>query len=202
MLVYFLYGRKRTDMEYALLHIVEGLTNKELTADSLEKELYEVLHQRDELVHDEFDEVLKGARAVDLDPGADQAELLRVVSETLEKELEHSAEEIKVRFVEREEQGSCVLTPFVAIPHIIVDGEGLFKIMLVRSREGISFEGDLSVKAFFVIAGSKDMRHFHLKALAAIAHIVQHSEFEVRWARAKNEEQLKDILLLSERVRM
>lgn len=202
LLLYFFYGRKRTDMEYALLHIVEGLTNKHLTADSLEKELYEVLHKRDELVHDEFDEVLKTARAVDLDPGAGQVELLGVVSRTLEAELAHSADEIRERFIEREEQGSCVLTPFVAIPHIIVDGEGQFKIMLVRSREGIAFENDVSVKAFFVIAGSKDMRNLHLKALAAIAHMVQHPEFEKRWTTAKNEQQLRDILLLSERIRM
>ena len=202
LLIYYFYGRKRSDMEYALLHIVESLTNRRLTTDSLEKELYEVLHKRDELVHDEFDEVLKNAKAVDLAPGADQAELLRVVSESLEAELDHSAAEIKARFIEREEQGSCVLTPFVAIPHIIVDGEGLFKIELVRSREGISFENDVSVKAFFVIVGSKDMRNMHLKALAAIAHMVQHPEFETRWTRAKNEEQLKDILLLSDRVRM
>lgn len=202
LLLYFFYGRKRSDMEYALLHIVEGLTNKNLTTDSLEKELYEVLHKRDQLVHDEFDEVLKNAKAADLAPGANQAELLRVVSESLEPELDHSAEEIRARFIEREEQGSCVLTPFVAIPHIIIDGEGLFKIMLIRSREGISFEGDVSVKAFFVIAGSKDMRNLHLKALAAIAHMVQHPEFEKRWTRAKNEAQLKDILLLSDRVRM
>jgi mannitol/fructose-specific phosphotransferase system IIA component (Ntr-type) len=46
------------------------------------------------------------------------------------------------------------------------------------------------------------MRHLHLKALAAIAHIVQHPEFEKRWTTAKNEDQLKDILLLSERIRM
>lgn len=202
LLLYFFYGRKRTDMEYALLHIVEGLTNKHLTADSLEKELYEVLHKRDELVYDEFDEVLKTAKAVDLGPGADQAELLRVVSQALEGELELSADEIRERFVEREEQGSCVLTPFVAIPHIIVGGERQFKIMLVRSREGIAFENDVSVRAFFVIAGSKDMRNLHLKALAAIAHMVQHPEFEKRWGLAKNEAQLKDILLLSERVRM
>ncbi len=113
-----------------------------------------------------------------------------------------SGDEIRAKFVEREEQGSCVLTPFVAIPHIIVDGEKLFKILLVRSREGISFEDDNSVKAFFVIAGSRDMRNLHLKALAAIAHVVQHPEFEKRWSTAKNEDQLKDILLLSERVRM
>ncbi|MDF7824315.1 amino acid permease [Pontiellaceae bacterium B12227] len=202
LLVYFIYGRKRANMEYALLHVVESLTNKNLTTDSLEKELYDVLHERDELVHDTFDEALKTAVAVDLDPGAEQKDLLEVVSVSLEKELAHSSDEIEARFVEREEQGSCVLTPFVAIPHIIVDGEGLFKIMLVRSREGISFENDVSVKAFFVIAGSKDMRHLHLKALAAIAHIVQHPEFEKRWTRAKNEEQLKDILLLSDRIRM
>jgi mannitol/fructose-specific phosphotransferase system IIA component (Ntr-type) len=202
LLTYLLYGRKRTDMEYALLHIVEGLTNKNLTADSLEKELYDVLHKRDQLVHDDFDEVLKTAKAIDLGPGAGQAELLRVVSEELEADLEHSAEEIRARFVEREQQGSGVLNPYVAIPHIIVDDEGQFKIMLLRSSEGIPFEGDVSVKAFFVIAGSKDMRNLHLKALAAIAHIVQHPEFETRWGTARNESQLKDILLLSERVRM
>lgn len=202
VLIYFFYGRKRTKMEYALLHVVESLTNKHLTTDSLEKELYEVLHKRDELIHDSFDEVLKSAKAVDLEPGATQETLLDAVAQSLEIDLAHSADDIRARFIEREEQGSCVLTPFVAIPHIIVDGEGLFKIMLVRSREGISFENDVSVKAFFVIAGSRDMRNLHLKALAAIAHMVQHPEFEKRWTRAKNEEQLKDILLLSDRIRM
>ncbi|MBN2684347.1 MAG: amino acid permease, partial [Pontiellaceae bacterium] len=199
---YFFYGRKRVAMEYALLHIVERLTNRNLTADSLEKELYQVIHQRDELEPDAFDEVLKTARAIDLEPGADKSDLLQVVSRALESELDHSAEEIQARFVEREEQGSCVLTPFTAIPHIIVEGEQQFKIMLIRSCEGVSFEDAPSVRAFFVIVGSRDMRHLHLKALAAIAHICQHPEFEARWVAAKNEAQLKDILLLGERVRM
>ncbi|VGO20110.1 amino acid permease [Pontiella sulfatireligans] len=202
LLTYFFYGRKRTDMGYALLHIAQEVMNKELTSDSLEKELYETIHQRDELVHDSFDEILKTADALDLEPGATQQSLLDAISQTLERELSLSEEEIHAKFEEREAQGSCVLTPFVAIPHIIVDGEKLFKILLVRSREGIEFEIDTSVKAFFVIVGSRDMRNMHLKALAAIAHIVQHPEFEKRWATAKNEAQLKDILLLSERVRM
>ena len=199
---YLFYGRKRASIEYALLHIIEGLTNKSLTADSLERELYEILHQRDELVHDDFDRALKMARALDLEPGAEMDDFLRTISKLLAKDLALSAGEIRKRFVEREEQGSCLLTPFVAIPHIIVDGDNLFQIMLVRSREGIAFEQDAVVKAFFVIVGSLDMRRLHLKALAAIAHIVQNPEFEKRWATAKNEKQLKDILLLAERIRM
>lgn len=202
VLTYFYYGKKRANIEYALLHVVEGLTNKHLTDDSLESELYSVLHDRDEVEHDAFDEILKTAEAVDLAPGADRNELLNVVADLLAKLLELPEDEIKTRFIEREEQGSCVLTPFVAIPHIIVDGEKRFDILLVRSREGIAFEHDLSVKAFFVIAGSRDMRQMHLKALAAIAHMVQHPEFEARWVKAKNEVQLKDILLLSDRIRM
>ena len=59
-------------------------------------------------------------------------------------------------------------------------------------RASVPRVGTSSVKAFFVIADSRDMRSMHLKALAAIAHMVQHPEFEKRWATAKNEEQLKD----------
>ncbi len=202
LLIYFFYGRKRTNMDYALLHLTERVVNRNLSEDSLEKELFDIIHHRDEVVHDAFDEILKTADALDLEPGATPEGLLYAVSHTLEKELALSEDEIRTLFIEREAQGSCVLTPFVAIPHIIVEGEKLFKILLVRSREGVSFEEDTSVKAFFVIAGSRDMRGMHLKALAAIAHIVQHPEFEKRWTTAKNEAQLKDILLLSERVRM
>lgn len=200
--IYLFYGRKHSTIEYALLHVVEPLFKKTLTRDVLEKELYQNIYHRDEMVHDALDAVLKEADAVDLPPGARKQELLAILTKKLEQMLPLSEEQIRARFIEREAQGSCVVTPFTAIPHILVEGEKLFRMLLVRSREGIAFEPGTSVKAFFVIAGSRDMRNLHLKALAAIGHIVQHPEFEERWASAKNERQLKDILLLSERIRM
>jgi mannitol/fructose-specific phosphotransferase system IIA component (Ntr-type) len=57
------------------------------------------------------------------------------------------------------------------------------------------------IKAVFVLFGTKDERAFHLKALSAIAHIVQNRNFEKMWLAAKNKDQLKDIVLLSERKR-
>jgi len=202
ILFYLFYGRKRTNMDYALLHLIEQVVNRKISTGSLEKELYKIIHNRDEMKHDAFDEILKTADAIDLTPNATPEILLHTVAQTLEKYLPLSEDEICTKFTEREQQGHCVLTPFVAIPHIIVEGEKLFHILLVRSKNGVAFENDISLKAFFVIVGSPDMRGMHLKALAAIAHIVQHPEFEKRWISAKNEEQLKDILLLSERVRM
>jgi len=200
--MYFFYGRRHASIEYALQHILEPLLKRNLTADALEKELYHSIYNRDEVVHDAFDEILKKADAMDLPPGSAKADLLAVVTRALEKRIPISGRRIRAQFIEREAQGSCVVTPFVAIPHIVVEGKGLFQMLLVRSREGIEFEPGTLVQAFFVMAGSRDMRNMHLKALAAIGHIVQHPEFEKRWAAARNEVQLKDILLLSERVRM
>jgi mannitol/fructose-specific phosphotransferase system IIA component (Ntr-type) len=59
-----------------------------------------------------------------------------------------------------------------------------------------------SVKAVFVIIGSRDERHAHLQALAAIAQIIHGNHFEERWLQAKNKNQLRDLLLLSERRRL
>ncbi|MHC5164903.1 MAG: PTS sugar transporter subunit IIA, partial [Planctomycetota bacterium] len=58
-----------------------------------------------------------------------------------------------------------------------------------------------SVKAVFVIVGTKDQRTLHLKSLAAIAQIVQSAHFEQYWQQVQTTDQLRDILLLSERRR-
>lgn len=95
-----------------------------------------------------------------------------------------------------------MLTPFLAIPHTVVPGEGSFGMALVRNREGILFgPGAEGVKAMFVLAGTRDERNFHLRALAGIAQTVQEPGFEKRWMNARGIEGLRDVLLLAKRVR-
>ena len=52
-----------------------------------------------------------------------------------------------------------------------------------------------------MITGTRDERNFHLQSLAAIAQIVQDSNFEKKWLKAKNIEALRDIVLLGDRRR-
>lgn len=54
---------------------------------------------------------------------------------------------------------------------------------------------------FSMLIGSKDERNFHLRALSAIAQIVQDANFEKNWMSARDEQVLKDILLLTNRKR-
>ena len=105
-------------------------------------------------------------------------------------------------FRTREADSSTMIQPGLAIPHIIVDGKKLFDVLLVRSREGIVFGVDQPhVNTAFILVGSADERNFHLRALMAIAQIVQEEGFTERWLAAAAPENLRDLILLSRRPR-
>ena len=104
--------------------------------------------------------------------------------------------------IQREKETSTVLNPDLAIPHIIIDGEKIFEIFLVRAQQGIKFSKEYpEVHMVFVLVGTKDERNFHLRVLSAIAQIVQSPDFKKKWMIAKNEQSLRDIILLGARKR-
>jgi len=106
------------------------------------------------------------------------------------------------KFLHRESEGSTVIQPGLAIPHIVVEGENKFDILLVRAVEGINFANTLEpVGAMFILAGSKDERNYHLRALMAIAQIAQEKDFMERWLAARDIEAIRNLILLSTRKR-
>jgi mannitol/fructose-specific phosphotransferase system IIA component (Ntr-type) len=111
-------------------------------------------------------------------------------------------EELLKLFLERENQSSTVIRPGLAIPHVIIPGEQLFQIVLVRCCQGIVFPlADQPVHTMFVLIGSLDERNYHLRALMAIAQVAQEPNFEKRWLGARDCEALRDVVLLSGRKR-
>ena len=69
------------------------------------------------------------------------------------------------------------------------------------SRLQLRVEQAHPVHLVFALAGSRDERNFHLIALMAIAQIVQNPDFMNLWRKARNEEELRNLILLAERVR-
>ena len=198
---YYIYGRK-VNTEYALLHLLERITNRKLTSNNLEKELIEVIHQRDNIVKDEFDHIIEKASFYDIEKSISRDDLFKHISEKFSKDIDLKPEELYRLLTEREEDSSTAISPFVAIPHIIAEGSGIFKILVVRCRNGACFsETNNDVKAIFFIIGSRDTRNFHLKTLGSIAQITYDSHFERRWEEAKNEDDLRSLLLLGKRKR-
>ncbi len=202
IVIYFFYGRKRKQKEFALLHVVERILNRKITGVRLEKELRKILLERDSIKEDRFDKLVKKSLTLDISEKIDYKELYKMVSRKLAKRINLSEEEIFKLLMDKEDRYSSVLGNNLAIPHIIINGENIFDMVLVRAKEGVEFPDGKLINVIFILIGTLDERHFHLQALSAIAQVINDKHFLERWLNGKDEKVLKDIVLLSKRERI
>jgi len=199
---YWFYGSIRSNKESALLQLVKRIKAKDLITTSLDTELKEIIRERDNIRRDRFDKLIESAAILDIETSTTKEEFFHTISDVVCDNIDKSCEYFYKKLIERENESSTVLTDSLAIPHIIIEGENKFSILMARCLEGIYFnEQAPKITTVFVITGTRDERNFHLQALAAIAQIVQNSNFEKKWLKAKNIEALRDIVLLSDRRR-
>ncbi len=202
VLWYAFYVRPRSNRESALVYMVRKVVAKEIYRSELEEELREIALERDEIVHDRFDQIVKNCEILDIPEQTPADQVFARAAQLLSQRLGVDHQTLLEKFRIREAESSTVLQPGLAIPHIIVNGHNLFDILLVRCRGGIVFPQDQPpVHTAFILVGSRDERNYHLRVLMAIAHIVQEPDFTQRWLAAHSPEHLRDILLLSSRKR-
>jgi amino acid transporter len=200
---YLVYARAKVRRRSGLMHIIERVTAQELKGDTLRDELREIIIERDRIIEDRFDRLVRNCEILDIDRSLSMQGIFRKLSATLSKSIEVDKTILFDLFMEREKETSTVIAPGLAVPHIVVRGVHKFDILLVRCREGITFpEVAQPVHTMFVLVGSADERNFHLRALAAIAQIAQDKAFDEHWLKARNSDQLRDLILLAERRRV
>ncbi len=201
MIVFFCCGRQ-VRREYALMHLIERITNRQLTDHRLESELRDVIRTRDNIVADEFDHMVEQADAAIYDGRMTLDEFLTRSARDFSRRLNITTEETVRLLQEREAEGSTVVAPGIALPHLIVPGSNLFALFVVKCPDGVVFDPDEPpVHAIFVLAGSRDRRNFHLRSLAAIAQIISTPDFESNWRKLTTPAQLRDAILLGARRR-
>jgi len=199
---YYLYAKKRGERASAVMHIVERVTDKELQSVTLENELRDILLERDEIIEDRFDQLIRNCRILDIPDSCDSKTVFTRVAEHLETRVHTDQATLLGKFIQREKEASTVIETGLAIPHVIVQGEHVFDVVLVRSDKGILFPNvPAPVHVMFVLVGSSDERNYHLRALMAIAQIAQQKNFRNQWMQARDTEALRNIILLSSRKR-
>ncbi len=202
MLWYYIFLQKKVKIQSALIHIVERITDKKIVDDSLTNELNDILLERDNIIEDRFDKIIRKSIIIDMHKLIDYKDFFKYISKKIASKVSLSETQMYRLLMNREKESSTVIKPGLAIPHIIIPGKNKFYIVLVRNKEGIRFPGtDTLVKTVFILLGTKDERNFHLRALMAIAQIAQEENFSTLWLNAKNTNELRSIILLSNRQR-
>ncbi len=201
-LVWFAISARNIKRQSALMHLVGRITAKEFVNTTLEDELKEILHKRDNITKDRFDRLIEGCSVLDIEPSISRDELFARVSQILALRLEVSKESIYDLLVKREEESTTVIETGLAIPHIVIEGDGRFEMVMVRCRKGVNFSKDKKpVHIVFILAGSRNERNFHLRALMAIAQIIRDNNFYNNWMRMKDIDSLRMLVLSSTRKR-
>ncbi|PIQ89091.1 MAG: hypothetical protein COV72_04670 [Candidatus Omnitrophica bacterium CG11_big_fil_rev_8_21_14_0_20_42_13] len=200
---YKLYAQKKVSRDSALMYALERLIakDKELISENIFTELKDVVVARDNIIADRFHKLIENAKVLDIEEPLKMEDFFKKASDVLAEDLRLDSGSIFDKFINRERESSTLLRGGLAIPHIIIEGRNIFRIVLVRARAGIIFPQDKLAHIIFLLLGSSDERNLHLKALAAIAQITQNIDFDQEWLKAANEDELKNIVLLAERRR-
>ena len=133
---YFIFGRRRLRRDYALLHVLERLTSKELVSGTLERELKQIVRERDDIVLDRFDEIINRCPVLDISEPIDFQECAGHLAKEASTTLNVPEKDLFRELMFREEDTSSVINSFLAVPRIIVPGSEQFEIVLLRAKEG------------------------------------------------------------------
>lgn len=202
------WARARIDVEKALpIVILRGDERLLFHSDRKLQQGDEVVVLRHvERVHaerDRFDDLLADAPILDVEEPVSLEQFFALAADELAPRLGLTASEVFTKLWERERAGSTVVTPGLAVPHLIVeDDENRFALLVARCQRGVRFPAqEEAVKAVFVLASSPDERTFHLRALSAIAQVVHDPRFAPAWRDARGSQELRRLLLSAERKR-
>ena len=197
------YQPSRPKRDSALLRIVERVVAREIRGTRLSEELGEILMERDGVNNeDRFDQLIRKAIILDLAGEITREKLFKKLAGAFSLRLEVGYESILEKLNEREKESTTQLSDNLAIPHIVLSNERGFEMVLVRVRDGVVYDENHSKpKIVFGLAGDRSERNFHLQCLMAIAQITQTTDFQNHWMEAFDEEELRMLVLLSERSR-
>ena len=207
MVWYWIYSRIQITRQSALTQMLQNLTmadaDRPLGKTSLGIELKEIIRERDQIVEDRFDILVKNCIILDFPEKMEIKDFFRYVSQKMAKNLDVNEKTLYHQLMERESESTTVLRKGLAIPHVIIRGEEKFDILIARCKKGINYSPVLPpVNTVFVLVGTKDERAFYIRALAAIAEITTDEHFEEQWMSARTEHQMRDIVLMAERKRI
>ncbi|MCK5780219.1 MAG: amino acid permease [Psychrilyobacter sp.] len=200
LVIYFTYGKKNSSKEYALLHLLIRITDSLKLGHSLESELRDIIHQRDDIELTDFDKIVKDAPIIDLEGNISLEDLIKIEADKFSTILDKDSSELEELFFQRENDITTAISGFTAIPHIVIDDIDTFHMAVFRCKEGIRFSDKYpEIKAVFLFVSSPKLNKLHLQTLASIANLIRDENFRQDWIEAKDEHYLRDLILLRKR---
>ncbi len=195
---YWFYARDKIWREYTLLHVVERATGEKSTGYLVDEELREILIQRDQLEEERFENQIKNCAIIDLYKYMRPDKLALLIAERLTKRIGIRIDKLYRFLMKREKDSNIVIHPGIAVVSHIIKDKDKFEIIIVRSKMGIILSDNIDpIRAFFVIVATPDKKSLYLHTLMWLIQIAEETDFEEEWVKAKDDNELREIILKS-----
>lgn len=204
---YRVYARDKVNRGGAIFHVFAHLGQHRF--EGLDRELRSILKEKGLRHDDPFDQVVAKATAIDTEGCCTHFdEITHEASRLLARHLPFTEDELVNGFEEGTRLGSTPVAMGAALPHILLPGVNHPHLVLVRSKIGIHIEPEELppeysdhglIRAFFFLISPEHDPGQHLRILAQLAGRVDDADFLPQWLGARNEQELKEVLLRDER---
>jgi mannitol/fructose-specific phosphotransferase system IIA component (Ntr-type) len=195
---YWFYARDKVSREYSLLHLVERVTGNKKTDYLLGEELREILIERDNVTEKRFEDLLRKCEIIDIQKYETPDKFARLIANRLSERLKIDKNKLYKILIKKEKDSNVMIHPGIAILSNIIDGRDKFEIIFVRCKKGIMLFDDVKpVHAFFVVVSTSEHQSFYMHSLMWIVQITEEIDFEKKWLDAKDENELREIILSS-----
>jgi len=205
---YRYYARDRVVRAGAIYHLFERLGRSR--HEALDSEFRTILKEKGLRDDDPFDEIVARAGVLDFNAPTEFEDAVVAAARLLAERAPETAEAIATRIMDGTRVGATPVTHGVALPHLRVKGLAQNELVLVRSRPGVrlslenplaagSSTQEITVHTLFFLASPEDDPAQHLRILAQIAGRVDEESFASAWEDARDEQELKEVLLRDER---
>lgn len=207
---YFRYAKDKTDRQGAIYHVHARLGKYQY--DGLEREMRGIIREKGLRKEDPYEKAIGRSVVIDVSKKIELKDITAQVAEHLSKRVDLEKQALQDLFTDKSREGILPIGNSAALKHIRIEENIDTEVVLVRLREGISIEPDKfesqssddngaeqDLSALIYLVSSTQKSGQHLRILAHLAEMIDSSDFYDRWRKAKDESELREILLRDER---
>lgn len=205
---YYYYAYGKIDRQGAIYHVHERLGQHK--DGGLEREMRRILQEKGLKKEDPYELVISRADIWDLEErDTGYSEILDKACQNLSSKLAVSREDLFEAFNKMDEFGMIPIGNGASLNHTRLDMDINPEMFIVRIREGLQPQSGQSFSdedgsgqelyAFFFLVSSEKKATQHLRFLAHIAEMIDKEDFLEKWINARDEGELRKLLLRDER---
>ncbi|MEM6283875.1 MAG: amino acid permease, partial [Chloroflexota bacterium] len=206
LLWFYLYAYRRVERYGAIFHWFAQLGENRY--EGLEDELHTIVREKGLRKEDPFSEVVTRATMIDMPANRKWLDVVtEATNEFTHKSPMLDSDIIAADFISSINNTYVLLPQGAVIPNLRLKNVDHTELVIIRSQSGVLLNHDGNeltekerIHAFFFVISPEEQAGQHLRIIAELINHIETDDFAHAWEIAKDEQEIKEILLHSERL--